>query len=122
DGNKFRPADALELACLDGTQQLRLEVHIKLADLVKEYRPTIGLLELADLPLMRAGEGSPLMPEHLTFEKLARDGGAVDGHERPLLAPSIEVDGAGDKLLARTALPLDQHRYIAVLGLVDETE
>ncbi len=47
-----RAADPLDLAFLDGAQQLGLQVRLEVADLVEEQRAAVGELELAD-PLLR---------------------------------------------------------------------
>ena len=45
----LRAADALDLALLDGAQQLGLQVEAQVADLVEEQRAAGGHLELAEL-------------------------------------------------------------------------
>src|SRR5690606_36300990 len=100
--------------------QLRLEVEVELADLVEEEGPAVGLLELADVAGVRAGEGAVLVPEELALHELARDRGAVDDDERPALPVRVVVDGAGDELLAGPALALDRDREVAADRLLDE--
>ena len=48
------------------------------------------------------------MAEQLTFEQVARDGGAVERDERFLRAVGEVVDRAGDDLLAGAALAGDE--------------
>ena len=59
----FFAADRIDLALLDGAQELDLRVERQLADLVEEQRAAGGLDELADVALGRAGEGALLVAE-----------------------------------------------------------
>src|SRR6185295_4253042 len=47
---------------------------------------------------------------------------AVDGDERPVLAPAVLMDGARDELLAGTRLAVDEDAGIAVGDARDERE
>src|SRR5690606_15169169 len=118
-------ADAGDLAVLERAQQLGLEPEVELADLVEEDGPAVGLLELADVAAVRTGERALLVAEELALHELLRDGRAVDDDERAGPARArprlrVEVDGAGDELLARPALALDGDREVAAQGLLDE--
>ena len=84
DLDRLAAADAVDLALLDRAQQLGLQARVHLADLVEQQRAAVRLLELADAPRDRTGEGAPLVAEQLRFQQVLRDGGAVDGDERPL--------------------------------------
>ena len=75
-------ADARDLPRLHRAQHLGLRHEVHVADLVEEERPAVRLLEEAAALLLRAGEGAPLVAEELTLDELARDGRAVDLHER----------------------------------------
>ena len=50
DVDRHRPgaADAVDDALLDGAQQLGLQPHVDLGNLVEQQRAAVGLLELAD--------------------------------------------------------------------------
>ena len=76
--------------------------------------PLIGLLELADLLLGRAGERALLVTEQLGFDQVVRDRRAVDLHE-PLAAPqTVAVDGARHEFLAGAALA--EQSTVALVG------
>src|SRR5437660_294922 len=77
-------ADAVGLAVLQRLEQLGLERHRHLADLVEEEGAAVGQLELARLGARRAGEGAALVAEQLALEQLAGQRGAVDLHEHAL--------------------------------------
>ena len=58
-----------------------------LADLVEEQHAAAGLLDPSRLGRDRAGERAALVAEQLRFEQLVGQRRAVDGDERPVLAP-----------------------------------
>ncbi len=114
DADGLDAADPLELALLEGAQELHLHLDGDLADLVEEERAAGGELEPARLGRDRAGEGAALVAEQLTLDQLLRDGRAVHLDERLAAARRVVVQRAGDELLAGAALPRDEHRGGAV--------
>ena len=102
-------ADPAEGHALEDLQQLDLEVRAHLPDLVEEEASPIGELEQPLLADPRVGEGPLLVAEELGLEQLARNRRAVDLEEGPVGERAHVVDVAGDHLLARAALALDQH-------------
>jgi hypothetical protein len=52
--------------------------------------------------------------EQLALQELARNRGAIDGHERFAPAMAVLMNGAGDELLPRAGLARDQHGRVAV--------
>ena len=102
-------AQPLQLPGLERAQQLGLRVRAQVADLVEEQRPLVRQLEPAQPPLGGAGEGAPLVAEHLGLHQVARDGGAVDGDEGAPAAPARRVHRRRGQLLARAALAGQQH-------------
>ena len=102
-------AQALELALLQDAQQLHLNGGGHVADLVQEDGAGVGLLELAGLGGLRAGESAFLVAEQLALHQVFGDGGAVDLHQRPVAARRVEMDGAGDQVLADAAFAGQQH-------------
>ncbi len=66
--------------------------------------PPLALLELADAPLGRPGEGALLVAEQLALQQRLGNRRAVDRQERPVGAAAVLVEGAGDQLLAGAAL------------------
>src|SRR5262249_43249407 len=104
------PPDAVELALLQDTQQLRLRVGGDFAHLVEEDGAALGQLEPADAPRDGAGEGALLVAEEFALDQPARQGGTIDLDERTVLALARRVDRAGDQLLAGARLAGDEHR------------
>jgi hypothetical protein len=105
-------AHAVERPLLQHPQQLALCGRRQLADLVQEHGPAFGELELAQAPPRRAREGPTLVAEKLALEQGVRDRGAVDRDEWPLPPRGEHVDGAGEELLARSALSLEKNRRV----------
>jgi hypothetical protein len=103
-----RPAHALELVLLEHAQELRLRFERQLAHLVEQERATVGELEAAAALLRRASERALLVAEELALDQLARQGGAIDFHQRPLAARAAIVDRARDELLAGAGLAVDE--------------
>ena len=109
DLDRARRAEPLDFAFLQHAQHLGLRLRAHVADFVEEDRAAIGLLELADLLLGRAGERPLLVAEELRLDQLLGNRRAVDLDE-PLAAPqAVAVDRARDELLADAALALQQH-------------
>ena len=76
-------ADRRVLALLQHAQQPRLRLHRHVADLVEKQRAAFGLLEAADMAVLRAGEGALLVAEQLGLDEVLGDGAGVHGYERP---------------------------------------
>src|SRR5262245_28546839 len=60
---RFFRADRIDLACLQGAQQLDLRIQGQLANLVDEQGAAVGLLKRADPLVDRARKGTPLVAE-----------------------------------------------------------
>src|SRR5690242_8417056 len=82
--NRAQPADAFEHALFQHSQQLTLQAHLNVADLVEEDRSAAGALELTCPPLVRAREGPPFVAKQLGLGQRYRQAQAVDGQERML--------------------------------------
>ncbi len=81
DLDRLGAANAVDLAFLNGAQELGLQARIHLADFVQQQGAAIGFLELADAPGDGAGEGTLLVTEQFRFQQVFRNGGAVDRDE-----------------------------------------
>ena len=105
-------ADALELLLLEQSQCLGLSCGAHVADLVEEDRAAVDLLELADVTLIRAGEGSFFVTEEFAFEQRFGQRRTVDGKKRFLAALAVVIDGSRDQFFAGAAFAEDQHRGV----------
>ena len=97
---------------LQHPQELHLAARVQLADLVEEDRPAARQVEAPPAVLLRVGEGSAHVAEHLALEQGRRDPAEVHLDERAVPAPAVPVDRLGDQLLARPALSRDEHRGV----------
>ena len=70
--------ESLDLAGLQHTKQLHLDLLRKLSHLVEKERAAVGELEPADPLGCRAREGAPLVSEQLAFDERRRQRPAVD--------------------------------------------
>src|SRR5262249_23661235 len=66
------------------------------------------------------GEGPALVTEQLTLQQGIGDGRTVDGHEGPLVAARVSMEGLSDEFLAGAALAGDEHGDVAGGGLADD--
>ena len=114
DLDRLLAADGIDLAVLQGAQQLDLGFERQFADLVEEERAPIGLDELAGVLLGGAGEGALLVAEQDALDQIFGNGAAIDGDEGLAGAVALALDGAGDQLLADAGFALDQDRDLGI--------
>jgi len=57
-------------------------------------------------------EGSPFMPEELTFQQILRQSATIHGDEGLVAPGAVEVDGAGNQFLAGARFSGDEHRSL----------
>ena len=120
--DRLGAADPLDLALLNGAQQLGLEVEPQIADLVEEQRAVRGQLELAQLLAMRAGERAALVAEERALRELARNRGEVDRDERRVGVARLPMDQPREQLLSGAALAENQHGRRQLGDLVDQVD
>ena len=77
-GRRRIRAHGMHLAVLEEAKQHRLHAQRHLRDLVEEDGAAVGLLELADLVAIGAGEAAFHVPEELRFEERLGKAGAVE--------------------------------------------
>ena len=70
--------DRQERMPFQNAQQLGLPFEGHFADFVEKQRAQIGLLEIAGMVAVGAGERAGLVAEQLAFHQVGRNGGAVD--------------------------------------------
>ncbi len=102
--------DGTDDAALEDAEELGLEAEGHLADLVEEDGAPLGLREEPWARRGGAGEGAAHVPEQLALEQRLGHGRAVDGDEGVGRAAALVVEGAGDQVLARPGLAVDEHR------------
>src|SRR5204862_7950946 len=72
-------AERRDLARFQEAQEFWLQVESEFADLVEEQGAFAGVADQAGVVAVGTGEGAAAVTEQLTFEQVARDGGAVEG-------------------------------------------
>jgi len=122
DRRALARAERPELAVLQDAEELGLDGHGDLGDLVEEDDPAVGLLEQARLVPVGPGEGALAIAEQLRFEEVLGDGGAVADDERLVLVRAQAVDGPGDDLLAGPRLARDERAREVLGDVLDEPE
>ena len=75
--NGFRGAHRLKALLFERPQNLGLRLERHVADFIQEQRSAVGLLQLADFVVARAGEAALAMPEQLALDQLFGNRGAV---------------------------------------------
>ena len=83
-------SEAFELLLLQGTQELRLQIHGNVADLVEKQSAVIRQLKPASLLDERPGEGTLFMAEQFTFHQTRRNRCAVQA-DKCALPPRAEI-------------------------------
>ena len=121
-GIDWCPPQARDGALLQEAQQRHLAFQRQVADLVEKKRAALGLLDPADLALVRAGEGTLLVAEQFGLHQMGRDGSAVDGDERSLAPARCFVDGLRRKLLAGARLARDEDGRFVMRDLGERAE
>ncbi len=106
-------AERQVLSFLQDAQKLDLRRRAEVADFIQKQGAPGGILDQPRTLPVSAGKGTPAVAEERIGEHLIVQSGRVQGDEGPLRPPQ-GMHGAGDQLLAHTALPGDQNRLTAV--------
>src|SRR5689334_22802443 len=91
-------ANTEHLLLIEDAQELHLDGHRELTDLIQEDSAAFRCLEEAGLRLRRAGEGTCLMAKELALEERLGERSAVEADEGALGARRVPVDGFGHHL------------------------
>src|SRR5690349_8167246 len=116
NAESFVRTNAFETLFLKDAQDLRLRAQAHVADFVEEKRAAVSLLEFTSLVFRRAGKTALDVAEELGFDEFLGDRRAIDFDERALTAKARGVQRAGNELLARAALAINQHAAISRRG------
>ena len=98
----LRAPQAFDDALLEHAEQLDLDFHRQIADLVEEERGLVGGFEPADLPRERAGVRALLAAEQLALDERRRNGGAADADHLALTPRAQVVNRLRHDFLARS--------------------
>src|SRR4051812_17090567 len=105
-------AHAAHDAVLKDPQHFGLQRHGHLAELVEEKSPPVGEFQQSHLFPVRAGECALTVSEHLRFEKLFGNRGAIDRNEAALGAATVLMNELGYYFLSGSGLTDDHDRGI----------
>src|SRR5262249_31712464 len=94
-------------------QELWLNLKVQVTDLIQEHRSAVRDFEQTHFARGGAGECALFMSEQLGLEKLARQAGAVQIHERLIRSRAVIVQPVREHALARSGLAVDQQRAFA---------
>ena len=102
-------ADPLHRACLQEAKHFCLQRQVHLANFVEKERASVRLYSRTLARRRSAGEGPFLVAEDLAFQQIARDGGTVDGNERPVAPLAELVKRLGAQFLSGATLARDEN-------------
>jgi hypothetical protein len=106
----FRAAHAVYFPFLQHSEQLGLQAELHFGNFVQQQGAASGKLEFAEFAGNGPGKGPFFVPEEFAFQKMFRQGGAVDG-DKGLVGPvTVAVQIAGKHFLARAGLARYEHR------------
>src|SRR5262245_15290848 len=108
-GDRLIASDALELTLLEDPQQLGLKFEGKAADLVEKHRAAVLELEASDAAAQSTGERASLVAEELALQQIRWNRRTAEPDERVRNATASAMEGAGDELLPRSRLPMNEH-------------
>ena len=107
-------ADGRVFALLQDAKKPSLGFHRHIADFVEKQGPAFRLLKASHGAGGSAGEGALLVAEEFALDKIARNGGHVDGHEWSALALAVVVQRPRDQFLAGAGLARNHDREIGL--------
>src|SRR4029077_228995 len=94
---------AFELLLLQSAQELRLQIHRDIADLIQKERAVIRQFEAAALLDQCSGEGTLFMTEQFALPQSRRNGRTIQADECSSATRAPIMNGPGDQFLARTS-------------------
>ena len=103
-------AHPLVFTFLKQPQQLGLDFHRQVADLVEEEGPARGGFDFAPMVAQGAGERAFDVAEQVAFQQFLGQTRTAHGDERSIRQMALLVNGAGHHALAGAAFAQDQNR------------
>ena len=118
----FPRTHGVNLAFLNGAQQLHLHVERQFRHFIEKQGAAVGFLKFAAMLAGGAGEGAFFVAKENGFNEIFRNGTAVDRHERAAGAFAFALDGAGNHFLADARFPFDQDGNIGLGAAAAEAQ
>ncbi len=107
-----RRAHRLKALLVERAQHLGLGLQRHVAHFIQKQRSAVGLLQLADFVIERAGQAALAVAEQLAFDEFFGNGGAVHFDERLGGARAGGVNRVRDQFLAGAAFAENQHAAV----------
>src|SRR5258708_2719093 len=98
--------------------QVRLQCRRDIAYFVQNQRAFIGHFEAPDLLSDGSGKGTLLVTEQFAFQKIQRNGRAIEFYESAPDALTCIVNGMRDEFFSRAGFPLDEDSRISASHLL----
>src|ERR1700722_12263683 len=117
-------AQSLELLLLQHAQQLRLQRRGDVAYFVEKQRTFVSHFEASDLLRDGSGEGTLLMTEQFAFQKIQRNGRAIEFYKSAPATLTGVVNGVSDEFFSRASFPLNEDSRVRgrnLLHLLENT-
>src|SRR5882762_3719123 len=102
-----------KVSCPLERRQLRLQGRRDVAYFAQKQRAFVSHFEAPDLLRDGTSEGALLMTEQFAFQKIQRNGRAIELHEGAPDALTGVVNGMRDEFLSRAGFPLDEDGRIS---------
>jgi hypothetical protein len=108
-GIEAASADGLDFTALEEPQEQRLHSHTHVPHFIQEERASIRQSQFTGVIAIGTGETAAHMPEHLRFEKILGQAGAVHRDERAFGASGQVMNVAGHEIFSDPALTGEQY-------------
>ncbi len=112
-GNRLVATYAANALRLERPQQVALRLVAEVSDFFEVGGAAVGQLEPALLRVVGARQGPRFAAEELARDTRRGRAGALDGHERHVLARAGAVNAASHELLVRSRFPDDEYAPVA---------
>ena len=112
DLDRLAATHAFDFARFDGAQQLGLRLGTEVAYFVEKERAGVREFEAAETSIRGAGERAALVPEHLAFHEVTRNGRTVHPNERTIAPGTGQMQRGRHELFARARFAGDQHARV----------
>ena len=101
-------AQALHTLFFEHPQQLYLQGHGHAFQLIQEQSALVRILDFSDAALFRTGKGTGFVTEKLALDQILGHSTTVDSNEVVSASGAVLVDIAGQGILPRTGLTVQQ--------------
>ena len=119
DLDRCVPADTVELAVGQHTQQAGLRIGRHVTDFIQKQGAAVGLLKAPAAQVGCAGKRAFFVAEQLGLHQVFGDGGHVQRNKGRGSTRAVAVQGVGDQLFAGARLAIDQYGDVGMAQAPD---